>query len=120
MFKVFFVLAISFYSNSLIALEDYNPKLAKKLVESQGALLLDVRSDGEFSRGSIKGAKHIHYKDITQKKEKILKWANGDFEKPVVVFCAVGGRASKAKKMLMDLGFKNVSNMGGLKDWPRN
>ena len=119
MVKVFLVIYLCFFTGSLIALEDYNPSLAKKLVESQGALLLDVRSDREFSNGSIKGARHIHYKDIAQNKDKILGWAKGDLQKPVVVFCAVGGRASKAKKMLLDLGFKNVSNMGGLKDWPR-
>lgn len=101
------------------SLEDYNGPLAKKLVTEQGAILIDVRSKGEFSQGSLPGAVHIPFQSIDSQKNRLLKLTNGQKDKPIVVFCAVGGRASKAKKSLLKLGFTQVSNMGGLKDWPK-
>ncbi|SMF28420.1 rhodanese-like domain-containing protein [Pseudobacteriovorax antillogorgiicola] len=100
-------------------LEDYNPKMAKKMVTEQGALLLDVRSDREYKSGSLPGAKHLPHHDIRHRADQILKWQGGDKSKPIVVFCAVGGRANRAKAELVRLGFSQVTNMGGLKDWPK-
>lgn len=101
-------------------LEDYKPSLALQLVKEKGALLIDVRSEGEFKSGSIPGAVHIPHKNIRSQVKSILNLQKGDKDKPIVVFCAVGGRAGKAKKDLLQLGFTQVTNMGGVKDWPRS
>ena len=40
-----------------------------------------------------------------------------DRDRPVIVYCASGGRSALAGKVLLDLGFKDVRNLGGFKDW---
>ena len=43
---------------------------------------------------------------------------NPAFAKPVVItYCASGGRAALAGKLLQELGYKDVRNLGGFKDW---
>ena len=39
------------------------------------------------------------------------------FDRPVIVHCASGGRAALAGKLLKDMGYQEVFNLGGLKDW---
>jgi rhodanese-related sulfurtransferase len=38
-------------------------------------------------------------------------------DRPVIVYCASGGRAALAGKTLLDMGFSDVRNLGGFKDW---
>src|SRR5262249_24419366 len=44
---------------------------------------------------------------------------DGNFakDKPVIVYCAAGGRAALAGKLLKDMGYAEVYNLGGFKDW---
>ncbi len=39
------------------------------------------------------------------------------FDKPVILHCASGGRAALAGKLLKDMGYEKVYNLGGFKDW---
>ena len=103
-------------SNSL---PDFKPQLAKKMV-SEGALLIDVRTQAEFDAGAVPGAQLIPVQEFAQKINEIKKMAGNDLNKPIVVYCKVGGRAAKAKKILENAGFTKVTNMGGYKDWPKN
>ncbi|RME14476.1 MAG: rhodanese-like domain-containing protein [Bdellovibrio sp.] len=101
-------------------LPDRDPQLAKKLVEEQGALLLDVRTPGEYERGHIKGAKLLPIQDFERQIQKIEEWTKGDKSKPIVVYCQSGGRAARAKEILLKYGYKKVTNLGGYQDWPSN
>lgn len=96
---------------------DYDTRLAHYLVEKQDALLLDVRTLLEYKISNIKGSKRIHVGDLKDKIQDLKKWVNNDMEKPVVVYCAAGLRAEKAKKILQENGFKCVQNLGGISDW---
>ncbi len=117
------ILFVSIFLSSLQlfagSLPDRDPALAKKLVTEENGLLLDVRSDKEFKQGSILGAKHIPVQSLSDRLSDIEKMTKGNKNKPIVVFCAVGGRAAKAKIILEKAGYTRVTNMGGVSDWPQ-
>lgn len=99
-------------------LPDRDPKLAWRLVENDGALLLDVRTQGEWDEGHLEGATLIPHDQITERMQDVVDAVGGDKSKPVVIYCRSGGRAGKAKQALLDAGFSQVTNAGGISDWP--
>src|SRR5574343_578071 len=73
----------------------------------RGAVIIDVRSDGEFSGGNIKGSKNIPLNKIPGQAEKIKA-----MNKPVIVCCASGMRSAQARSILSAKGIE-VYNGGG-------
>ncbi len=67
--------------------------LAQKMKE--GAVIVDVRSPGEYAAGHVKGSKNIPLNDIESKLEAIKKW-----NKPVITCCASGMRSGSAASVL--------------------
>ncbi len=65
-----------------------------------GALLVDVRTPGEFAGGALPGAKNIPVSDLAARLSELPKG------KPVIVYCASGMRSSKAKSILKGAGFE--------------
>lgn len=78
------------------------------------AQLVDVRTPGEWSEGIMEGAIMFDfYEDDFQKNLETL-----DKDKPVAVYCKVGGRSGQAMAKLNELGFKEVYNLdGGMDAW---
>ena len=72
-------------------------------------LILDVRTPGEFQSGHIPGAKLVPVQEI----EKAVALI-GDKARPVVTYCASGGRAGAAQRFLTSQGFTRVINGGGV------
>ncbi|MGF1925922.1 MAG: rhodanese-like domain-containing protein, partial [Bacteroidia bacterium] len=70
-------------------------------VIKEGAYLVDVRSAGEFSSGSVKGATNIPLESLAN---HIVKLKG---KKSIVVFCRSGNRSSMAKSLLEQGGLKN-------------
>lgn len=117
---VFLILTLTVYSQEKkkqVELKDYDSKLAHHLVEKEGALLLDVRTLVEYKFSHLKGSKRIHVGDLEEEIDTVKKWVKNDMNHPVVVFCAAGVRAARAKKILEKHGFKKVVNLGGISDW---
>ncbi|MCU0338250.1 MAG: rhodanese-like domain-containing protein [Spirosomaceae bacterium] len=85
-----------------------------KLKATKNAQLLDVRTPEEWNQGKIASSTCINYNsaDFAQQVQKL------DKNKPVFVYCAVGGRSTKATKILEQAGFKQIFNLtgGGYKD----
>ena len=75
----------------------------KKLID-EGAYIVDVRTPGEFSEGSVKGAVNIPLDDLSDNLDK-FEGKNG-----IVVFCRSGARSGSAKSILEQNGFENVIN----------
>lgn len=73
----------------------------------EGAIILDVRTSGEFSTGHIKGSINIPVNSLAHNLAK-LKAKN----KPVITCCASGMRSASAKSILQSNGFSNVYNGG--------
>lgn len=74
-----------------------------------GALLLDVREDGEFKTGHVPGTIHIPRGMLEFLIWKQLGYpAHVDTSRRIYVQCRTGGRATLATKQLQDIGFTNV------------
>lgn len=81
---------------------DYN-----ELVK-QGAIILDVRSKGEYSSGHIKGSVNIPLDQLNSNLQKLK-----DKDKPIITCCASGMRSASAKSILKSKGYSQVYNGGG-------
>lgn len=99
------------------ALPDGDAELAHRLVENEGALLLDVRSPQEHGSGHIEGSKNISHVELEARISEVERAVAGDKNTPVVVYCRSGRRAGIAKKILQAYGFTRVTNLGGMSDW---
>lgn len=87
---------------------------AAKIDATPQAQILDVRTPEEWSQGIIEGAHKINWFGETFDAE-VKKL---DPSKPVLVYCASGGRSAKAMKKLSNMGFTEVYNLeGGMGAW---
>lgn len=75
-------------------------------------VILDVRTPQEFNQIHLDGATNIDFlnPDFRTRVEKL------DRNKSYVVYCHSGNRAGKAEKLMKSMGFKDVKNVGGVKD----
>ncbi len=85
---------------------------ARRWVEQEGALLLDVRSEREFAAGHLPGAVNVPVGQLSAQLEAL-----GDRKRPVVVYCASGVRATRAASLLRGAGFSRVLNLGLMSAW---
>ncbi len=98
-------------------LPDRDSKLAHRLVEDQGALLLDVRTSAEYQENHLPNSLLIPHDEIGRRLNEVLEAQSGDKSKPIVVFCRRGARAQTAKNVLVANGFTEVTNLGGIDAW---
>ncbi len=75
---------------------------------SEGAVIIDVRTPGEFSQGNIKGSVNIPLNTLQNKLSKLK-----DKSKPIITCCASGMRSASAKGILNSNGYTEVHNGGG-------
>jgi rhodanese-related sulfurtransferase len=68
---------------------------------SNGAIILDVRSEGEFRSGHIRGATNIPLEQVRQNIPALKKK-----DKPVITVCRSGVRSGMAKSVLADAGIE--------------
>lgn len=92
-----------------------DPQTARKLVAS-GALVLDVRTAEEYAEAHLPNATNIPVQELPSRIPEVEKLAGGDKGRPIVVYCAAGSRAAKAKAQLEAAGYSQVVNGGGLDD----
>ena len=93
---------------------------AAELVKSAGALIVDVRDGTEVqASGKAKGSVAVARGSLESRADPESPNHNPAFrkDKPVILYCAGGGRAALAGKTLLDMGFTDVRNLGGFKDW---
>jgi len=83
------------------------PKVDYSELLKQGAVILDVRSKGEYQGGHIKGSVNIPVDVLRNNLSKLNK------EKPIITCCASGMRSASAKSILKSNGFTEVYNGGG-------
>jgi len=76
----------------------------------QGALVIDVRTQSEFSAGHYPGALNIPVQDLGGRLGEL-----GDKKRAIVVYCASGMRSAQAAKRLAAANFTDVTNAGGLR-----
>ena len=92
-----------------LAPEEFNIKYKN----TAGAILLDVRTEAEVSKGTIASSRNIVYDDSFAGKLSSLP-----ADAPIFVYCAAGKRSAKAVEILKEKGFKEVYQLkGGLNAW---
>jgi rhodanese-related sulfurtransferase len=93
---------------------------AAALIASGKALAVDVRDGLELqSTGKVQGAVHVPRGMLEFRADPESPYHDKAFDrdKTVIVYCASGGRSALSGKTLQDLGYKDVRNLGGFKDW---
>ena len=91
------------------------PQEANDIMQSsEDFILLDVRTEEEYKEIRIDGSILIPDTEISTRAESELKDKNAI----VLVYCRSGKRSEKASKELIDLGYTNVYDFGGIMDWP--
>ncbi len=74
-----------------------------------GAILLDVRTPGEFKDGHIPGSKNVPLQRI----DSVTSVAKNK-DVPMFVYCYSGSRSRQATRLLQRMGYTNVTNIGGI------
>ncbi|MFH2007984.1 MAG: rhodanese-like domain-containing protein [bacterium] len=79
-----------------------------------GALVVDVRTPGEFSSGHYDGAVNIPLSQLRGRQGEL-----GGKDRHIIVYCRSGSRSSYAKRFLDQAGFTRVEDGGGLSQMRR-
>ena len=88
---------------------------AKAIMDSEeGYIILDVRTQEEYDQGHIPGAIVISHEEIAEKAENVLT----DKDQLILVYCRSGRRSKIAAEALVELGYTNIKEFGGIIDWP--
>ena len=74
------------------------------------SIIIDVRTPQEFMSGNVEGSKNIEWQEISSI-ENIT-----DKDKKIFLYCRSGNRSQKATNILLDIGYKDVTNLGSLQD----
>ncbi len=102
------------------AVPKITPAQAKELIAKGNTLVVDVRDVPEVqASGKVAGAVHIPRGMLEFRADPDLPSHDKNFskDKTVILYCGSGGRAALAGKMLKELGYDQVFNLGGFKDW---
>lgn len=97
-----------------IGYEDAKARMA------DGALVVDVRDAPEVeASGKVPGAVNVSRGMIEFRADPETQYHNPEFrrDRPVILYCASGGRSALAGKVLKDMGYEQVWNLGGFRDW---
>ena len=88
---------------------------AKQIMDSEdGYIILDARTQEEYDQGHIPGAIVISHEEIAEKAEEVLT----DKDQLILVYCRSGRRSKIAAEALVELGYTNIKEFGGIIDWP--
>lgn len=101
-------------TESAAGYQTISPAEAKKLIGTEGVVLVDVRTQEEYDEAHIAGAVLLPVDDIPQKAGAVLK----DKNEKIIVYCRSGRRSAIAAKELLAMGYKDVYDLGGIIDWP--
>ena len=96
------------------------PAQAREMVAKGNTLVLDVRDAPEVeTSGKAAGAVHVSRGMLEFRADPESPYHDKNFskDKTVILYCASGGRAALAGKLLKDMGYGQVYNAGGFKDW---
>ena len=93
---------------------------AKEMMAKGGTLTVDVRDAPEVEQsGKVAGAVHVSRGMLEFRADPDSPYHDPGFtrDKTVIVYCASGGRSALAGKLLKDMGYAHVYNLGAFKDW---
>ena len=84
----------------------------KEYHSTLNAVLLDVRSPGEYREGHIPGSINVPLSSLSDIEETV-----SDPDTPLFVYCYSGSRSRQAVQLLGQMGYTNVKNVGGISSY---
>jgi len=88
---------------------------AKIMIDGgEDLVVLDVRTQEEYNEGHIENAVLIPDTEISAQAPTVLT----DQDQTILVYCRTGRRSAEAAKKLVDIGYTNIYDFGGIVDWP--
>ena len=88
---------------------------AKQIMDTQeGYIILDTRARYEYDESHIPGAIVIPHDEVKEKAEQLLP----NKDQLILVYCRSGRRSKLAAEALVELGYTNIKEFGGIIDWP--
>jgi rhodanese-related sulfurtransferase len=96
------------------------PAQAREIIEDGNALVVDVRDAPELEKsGKVAGAVHHSRGMLEFRADPTSPYYDDKFgsAKTIILYCASGGRSALAGKVLKEMGYHEVLNMGAFKDW---
>ncbi|MGL4735901.1 MAG: rhodanese-like domain-containing protein [Cellulosilyticaceae bacterium] len=84
------------------------------LAANPNIVLLDVREDHEYKAGHIRGAKNLSVAMVQQRITRLVD----NKDTILYVYCQSGARSTRACQILVQLGYTQIYNLGGISSWP--
>lgn len=101
--------------NSSDSYQQVDAETAKELMDTEDDyVILDARTQAEYDEGHIPGAILIPHDTVATAAEDALP----DKDQLILVYCRSGNRSKQASQALVDLGYTNVVEFGGINSWP--
>lgn len=97
-----------------------SPAQAKEMMARGDTLVVDVRDGLELqASGKVAGAVHVSRGMLEFRADADTPYHDKNFakDKTVILYCASGGRSALSGKVLKDMGYEKVYNLGAFKDW---
>ena len=88
----------------------FMPPLAAE--QGNKPLIIDVRTPAEWNEGHLLNAKHIEWQEIGER----IAGITSSKDETIYVYCRTGNRSGKAKEILDQLGYSDVTNAGGVSE----
>ncbi len=107
---------LKFFKAMFASVPRYTPADCSARVSSGTALLIDVREPREWTAGVAKGAALLPMSDLNGSRALWKPFLEKAAGRELLTYCAVGGRAGIAAKLLATEGF-TVANAGGFSEW---
>jgi rhodanese-related sulfurtransferase len=96
------------------------PEEAQAMIAKGGVLVVDVRDPPEVAAsGKVAGAVNVSHGMLEFRADPNSPYHDPRFDKAttIILYCASGGRSALGGKLLKDMGYENIFNLGGFKDW---
>ena len=97
-----------------------SPTQVQELIAKGNTLIVDVRDAPEVEKsGKVAGAIHVSRGMLEFRADLDSPYHDKNFskDKTVILYCASGGRSALGGKVLRDMGYEHVYNLGAFKDW---
>lgn len=98
-----------------ISYQQITQEAAKDMMDQQDVIVLDVREQEEYDSGHIPGAVLLPVNAIGEDSAAAVI---PEKDSVVLVYCRSGNRSKTASQALADLGYTQVYEFGGIRDWP--
>src|SRR5437762_989923 len=102
------------------AVPKITPAQARAMMAKGNTLVVDVRDAPEVDKsGKIAGAVHVSRGMLEFRADPGTQYHDKNFtkDKELILYCASGGRSALGGKVLKEMGYDHVYNLGAFKDW---